>query len=470
LPGKAKGADPLLDLVEPERPRPPRAELVKGDVQAAGGAPREPPMTLSAARRQGLRGWLKVLGPGLITGASDDDPSGIGTYSQVGAQYGLNLLWMALFTFPLMTAIQELCARIALHTGVGLGVNLRRRFPTAVVGPAILAVVVANTINVGADLGAVAVGLSMLTRGVVPTRWLILPVALLILALQLFFSYDVIFRTFKYLTLALFAYVLTALLVHPGFLRLLAATVIPHVELSPDFLTAVTAVLGTTISPYLFFWQASSEVDEMKAAGQVTERQRRGTTTSQLRRVRFDTVLGMLLSQVVMYCIIVSTAGLHGGGGGIQTAQDAARALEPLAGPFAFVLFALGMIGTGMLAVPVLSGSAAYALKEFAGFKGGLAVHPRYRPTFYGVIVLSTLVGMAIDLVGVDPIKALFVTAVINGVVAPPLMVLIVILGSDRRIMGSRVSGRLSRLSNWAGTALMSLAALATLWLDLLHH
>jgi NRAMP (natural resistance-associated macrophage protein)-like metal ion transporter len=413
-----------------------------------------------------------LLGPGLITGASDDDPSGIGTYSQVGSQFGLGMLWTAVFTFPLMASVQELCARIALHTGVGLGVSLRRRFSNWLVAPAILAMLIANTINLGADLGAVAMGGSLLSRGMIPAAWLIVPVAVLIIALQFFTTYTVIFKAFKYLTLALFAYVVTVFLVHPDVVSVLKATLVPHIELTGDFITALVAVLGTTISPYLFFWQASSEVDEMKAAGQQTEKERRGTTAKELHAARFDILVGMFFSQVVMYCIILTSAAvLHAHGKTeIQTAQDAAQALAPLAGPFAFVLFAAGLIGTGLLAIPILSGSAAYALKEFGNFKGGLAVKPQYRPTFYGIILASTLIGVLMNFLHVDTIKALFLTAVINGMVAPPLLILIVLLGSDRRVMADQVSGRLSKGLTWAAAALMSVAAAALLYFDFIHH
>ncbi|MGH7876802.1 MAG: Nramp family divalent metal transporter, partial [Candidatus Dormibacteraceae bacterium] len=388
-------------------------------------------------------GLLQLLGPGLITGASDDDPSGIGTYSQVGSQFGYGLLWTALFTFPLMAAVQELCARIALQTGVGLGISLRRKFPTWLVGICILALFTANTINVGADLGAVAAGGSLLTHGAVPQLWLVVPVAAGILGLQFFVSYALIFKIFKWLTLALFAYVVTGFLVHPDLGRIVIASVIPHIEFSKDFITALVAIFGTTISPYLFFWQASSEVDQMRAAGKLHEADRRGVRLSELNAARTDIFIGMLFSNLVMYFIIfIAAATLHGHGQTtVQTADQAAQALAPLAGPWAFVLFAGGMIGTGLLAIPVLSGSAAYAVKEFFGLKGALAVKPWYRPTFYGIMAVATIAGVGFNLLHVDPIRALFLTAVINGVVAPPLLILIVLLGSDRAVMAARVSG-----------------------------
>jgi len=437
----------------------------QGGDEAATGGPPAGRTTFEQARRRGPMSFLQILGPGLITGASDDDPSGIGTYSQVGSQFGYSLLWTALFTFPLMAAMQELCARIALHTGVGLGISLRRKFPTALVGICILALFCANTINVGADLGAVAAGGSLLTRGAIPEIWLVVPVAVLILVMQLFVSYGTIFKTFKWLTLALFAYVLTGILVHPDVLAVLRASVVPHLEFNRDFITALVAIFGTTISPYLFFWQASSEVDEMRAAGKLTEAARRGVKTSELKAARFDILIGMLFSNVVMYFIILTAASvLHAHGKtDVQTADQAAQALAPLAGPFAFVLFAGGMIGTGLLAIPILSGSAAYAVKEFFGIKGALSVKPWYRPTFYGVMALAVVAGVSLNLLRIDPIRALFITAVINGVVAPPLMILIVLLGSDRKVMGNKVSGRLSKGLTWIATVVMSVAAVALL-------
>jgi NRAMP (natural resistance-associated macrophage protein)-like metal ion transporter len=411
-------------------------------------------------------GWLQVLGPGLITGASDDDPSGIGTYSQVGSQFGYGLLWTALFTFPLMSAVQELCSRIALETGVGLGVSLRRKFPSWLVGIAILGLLGANTFNIGADLGAVAAGGSLLTRGIVPPLWLVIPVAVLVLSLQIFASYGTIFKIFKWLTLALFAYVITAFFAHPNLLEVVKATFIPHIEFSKDFAMALVAVLGTTISPYLFFWQASSEVDEMAAAeSNPLVRRRRSVSAAELRAARVDIVVGMAFSNLVMYFIILTSAAvLHAHGKtDIETANQAASALAPLAGPFAFNVFSVGMIGTGLLAIPILAGSAGYALKEFLGLRGDLASKPRHRPTFYAILAAATFAGVAMNFMRLDPIRALFVTAVINGVVAPPLLLLIVWLGRDRRIMKQRVSGRLSLALTGFATIGMAVAGMALL-------
>jgi NRAMP (natural resistance-associated macrophage protein)-like metal ion transporter len=463
---KRPNRDPLLDKLISE-PEPPADAVLKG-TPGDESAEATPAAGQSTAREISLKhplSILQTLGPGLITGASDDDPSGIGTYSQVGSQFGYGLLWTSLFTFPLMAAVQEMCARIALQTGVGLGISLRRKFPTWLAGFCILALLIANTINVGADLGAVAAGSSLLTHSTVKAIWLVIPTALLILGLQLFANYATIFRIFKWLTLALFAYVITAFFAHPDLRQVLESSFVPHIEFSASFITAIVAILGTTISPYLFFWQASSEVDEMKAAGLSTAAARRGVKLSELRAARTDIFIGMFFSNVVMYFIILTSAAvLHAHGKtNVQTADQAASALAPLAGQYAFILFSFGIIGTGLLAIPILSGSAAYALKEFLRLPGTLATKPRYRPTFYLIVVLATVTGVAMNFMGINPIRALFITAVINGLVAPPLLILIVLLASDRNVMRDKVSGTLSKTLTWTATGVMSLAAVALL-------
>jgi Mn2+/Fe2+ NRAMP family transporter len=465
-PAPEEGPDPLRAVaakvgdiaVEPAPDKIAKA----GSNSSAAGTPKAGRSSVDEALHNGPFGLLHLLGPGLITGASDDDPSGIGTYSQAGSQFGLATLWLALFTFPLMVAVQEACARVALQTGVGLGISLRRKFPTALVGLCIAAVFCANTINVGADLGAVAAGGSLLTGSHVQPAWLVIPVALLIGFLELRLSYSIIFKIFKYLTLALFAYVITVFVVHPPLLKTLEATITPHFEFNKEFLGIVVAILGTTISPYLFFWQASSEVDEMKAAGALTERERQGTTRKELKAARLDVTIGMLFSQVVMYSIILTSGTvLHGSGhDSISSAAQAAQALKPLAGPFAFVLFAVGMIGTGLLAIPVLTGSAAYAVKEFVGFRGGLSDKVAARPSFYGLIVIAILGGLAMNFLNINPIQALVVTAIINGIVAPPILVLIALLARDRKVMQEHRSGFLSNTLVWIATTVMGVAAI----------
>jgi NRAMP (natural resistance-associated macrophage protein)-like metal ion transporter len=410
-------------------------------------------------------GVLKVLGPGLITGASDDDPSGIGTYSQAGSQFGYSVLWTALFTFPLMLAVQEACARIALQTGVGLGVSLRRKFPTSLVGACIVALFLANMINVGADLGAVAAAGSLLTRGHVNAAWFLAPIAVVILVLQYELSYAVIFRLFKFLTLALFAYVVTVIVSHPPFLMTIESTIVPHIELNAGFIGIIVAILGTTISPYLFFWQASSEVDEMVDRGLDTEEERRGVSREEMHDARVDVLVGMGYSQVVMFSIILTGAAvLHASGHtNVATAAQAAQALQPIAGPFAFILFSVGIIGTGLLAIPILSGSATYAVKEFFGMKGTLADKARSRPAFYAVLTFALAGGLVISLLGIDPIKALVFTAIINGIVAPPMLALIALLGRDRTVMHEQTNGALSNVLLWFTTGVMTAAALGLL-------
>jgi Mn2+/Fe2+ NRAMP family transporter len=450
------------------KPQPTENERGKGDRRksdlADTGTPRGGRTTLDEAKRKGLIGWLQVLGPGLITGASDDDPSGIGTYSQVGSQFGYGLLWTAFFTFPMMAAVQELCSRIALQTGVGLAVALRRKFPAWLVGFAILGLLGANLFNIGADLGAIAAGGSLLSGGIIPALWLVIPVALLILGMEIWATYATIFKIFKWLTLVLFAYVITAFFAHPQLLAVLGATFVPHIELSKDFIMALVAVVGTTISPYLFFWQAASEVDEMVAAGATAPLigRRRRLKIAELRAARFDIAVGMAFSNLVMYFIILTSAAvLHAHGRtNIQTAAQAASALAPLAGPLAFVVFSIGLIGTGLLAVPILAGSATYALRGFLGLSGTLASKPQHRPTFYLMLTVATLAGVVMNFTHLDPIRALFITAVINGMVAPPLLVLIVLLGADKRMMKARASGRLSLGLTGITTIFMAVAAI----------
>jgi NRAMP (natural resistance-associated macrophage protein)-like metal ion transporter len=452
-------------MAEPDLSQPPPdpiLSVVTPGPQPADNAP-ESRATTGVVKSKGVFGLLELLGPGLITGASDDDPSGIGTYSQVGSQFGYGLLWLALFTFPLMSAVQELCARIALETGVGLGASLRRKFPRWLVGIAIVGLLVANTFNVGADLGAVAAAGSLLSRGALHALWLVAPVALLIIAMQVFVNYATIFKIFKWLTLALFAYVITAFFAHPPLLEVVKATFIPHLEFSKDFIMALVAVLGTTISPYLFFWQASSEVHELTAAGATNPKAgRHRLRRAELRAARTDVVIGMAFSNLVMYFIILTSAAvLHAHGKtDVQTADQAAAALAPLAGPFAFIVFSVGLIGAGLLAIPILTGSATYAIKEFFGFGGSLASKPQNRPTFYLILTLATVAGVVMNFVHLDPIRALFIAAVINGVVAPPLLGLIVLLGADPAVMKRYVSGKLSLALSGMAAVFMAVAAI----------
>ncbi len=406
--------------------------------------------------------FFKNLGPGLITGAADDDPSGISTYSVAGAAFGYAGLWTALFSFPLMAAVQLMCARLGMVTGRGLAGVIRARYPAWVLWIACGLLVVANVFNIGADLGGMADAMQMVT-GVHSYYWTPF-FALLIVGLLFRTSYRTIARIFKWLTLVLFAYVITAFLAHPNWAAVLRSTFIPHIEWTKSYLAVLVGILGTTISPYLFFWQAAQEVEEERERGRKTLAQRRGSTDEELKAATADVVTGMLLSNVVMYFIILTTAAtLHAHGiTNIETAQQASEALRPLAGKGAYWLFTLGLIGTGMLAVPVLAGSCAYAVAEGARWRGAsLARKPHRAPQFYAVIAVAVLVGLALDFAGLDAVKMLFWSAVLNGVLAPPLVILVVLLTSDRKVMGERANSRGAQVLGWICAAVMSTAAIA---------
>jgi len=354
--------------------------------------PHPEPQTPDPRPPEKPRHFWQVLGPGLITGASDDDPSGIGTYAQAGASLGFATLWLALFSFPLMATIQFMCARIGLVSGQGLAGVLRRHYPRAVLYPVLATLLIANTINAGADIGAIAAAINLLVP--IPALWLILPIALLLIALMVGGSYRFIERTFKWLTLALFAYIGAAFFARPDWGAVLRGTLIPTLRVDSTFLAIVVAILGTTISPYLFFWQASQEVEEEISLGRTSLAARAGATQPELRAAAWDVNLGMGFSNVVMFFIILATGAtlFPAGKTDIQTATDAAQALRPLAGDAAGVLLAVGLVGAGLLAVPVLTGAAAYAVAEGFGWESGLDARPGRAPQFYGVIAGATLV------------------------------------------------------------------------------
>ena len=411
-----------------------------------------------AAERNPVKKAGKILGPGFITGASDDDPSGIGTYAVAGATLGLATLWTALLSFPLMASVQNICARIGMVSGQGLAGVLRANYPRPVLYGAVVMLFVANTINVGADLGAVADAVHAVAG--VDATWLIVPVAIGILALQVFGSYRLIANTFKWLTLALLAYVVDAVIVHPDLAETLKATLVPTLSSDPRYITTLVAIFGTTISPYLFFWQSSEEVEEEIEMGRTSRAARRGASAAEIRYSAIDTNLGMGFSNLIMYFIILATALtlFKSGTTDIKSAADAAEALKPLLGDLAGIVFATGMIGAALLAIPVLSGSAAYAMAEAFGWRYGLATHwSRARP-FYAVIVLSTAIGVALDFAGVNPIDALFYTAILNGVVAPPLLVLVMLAARNTRVMGDQTIGPLLTTLGWLATIAMFLA------------
>jgi len=418
-------------------------------------------------RQSGVWGKVKIffnnLGPGLITGASDDDPSGIGAYSQTGAQFGYAQLWTAIFTFPLMAAIQEICARMALETGSGLAEVISQYYPKPVLYGCVLLLFVANTINLGADLGAMSAAGQLL----VPLPFLVWLVGItgLTVGLEIFVEYRRYARLLRFLTLSLFAYVLTAFVVRQDWGQVLYRTVIPTFPFNRAYLMNLVAVLGTTISPYLFFWQASQEVEEEIDEGKLTPLARRGVSKAELKWMRTDVVAGMFFSNVVMWFIIVTAAATlyRNGVTDIDSATKAAEALRPLAGPFAFLLFAAGIVGTGLLAAPILAGSAAYAVAETFKWPESLALKLKQAPGFYGVIALATVIGAAMNLLGVNPVKALYYSAILNGLVAPPLLIMLMLMSNNRRIMRARINGRLSNLLGWITTLAMTAAAVALL-------
>jgi Mn2+/Fe2+ NRAMP family transporter len=424
------------------------------------GLPGEPILDLPHQVKPARRGFLAALGPGLITGASDDDPSGIATYSQAGAQFGYQLGWTLLFSWPLMCAIQEICARIGRVTGMGLGGNLQRRYPRWIVWSLVGLLVFANTLNLGADMGAMGAALKLVIGG--PALVYTAGFGLLSALLEIFVRYARYVPFLKWLTLSLFAYVGVALVVGVPWLTVLQSLAVPHISLSPGYLTVVVAVLGTTISPYLFFWQAEEEVEDMKAKrGARPLLKTPAAAPAELSRIRWDTWIGMGLSNVVALFIILTTAAtLHAHGiTDIQTSAQAALALKPIAGPFVFVVFALGIIGTGLLALPVLAGSAAYAAGEVLGWRVGLTRGLRRARFFYGAIFAAMVVGGAINFVHIDPMKALFWSAVVNGVVAVPLMAMIMILAQNREAMGPFTLPPILRGAGWLATLAMAAAA-----------
>ena len=408
-----------------------------------------------------VRLFFANLGPGLITGAADDDPSGISTYSVTGAAFGYMPLWTALFSFPLMAAVQLMCARLGLVTGRGLAGVVRRYYPPWVLWSACALLIVANVFNIGADLGGMAEATEMMT-GIKSYYWTPF-YTLLIISLLFFSSYRQFARIFKWLTMVLFAYIAAAFLAQPDWHAVLSATFMPRVEWSSAFLATFVGILGTTLSPYLFFWQASQEVEDERARGRGTVKQRKGATINELRVARTDVFTGMFFSNLVMYFIILTTAAtLHAHGQtNIETAREAAEALRPLAGNGAYLLFTLGLIGTGILAVPVLAGSAAYAVSEAAAWRGTLEDRPQLSRKFYALIAVAMLLGLALDFVGFNAVKMLFYAAVLNGILAPPLIVLVVLITSKSEIMGKRVSSRPLRYFGWATAAIMTAAGIA---------
>jgi Mn2+/Fe2+ NRAMP family transporter len=404
---------------------------------------------------------VRALGPGLITGAADDDPSGIATYSLAGAQLGTGLLWTALLTWPLMAAVQSMCARIGMVTGRGLMGGLRRKFPRPVLGAAAAALLAANTINIGADLSGMADAMELLV-GINSHVWVILFGAGIGWA-TVELHYGTIARILKWLTLVLFAYVITGVSIRPPWSAVLHATLLPSMPHGRAAWSTLVAILGTTISPYLFFWQASQEVEEEKACGRHSLVQRRGATGDELIDRKIDVGAGTFFSNFVMFFIILTTAfTLHAHGKTeLSTSREVAQALQPLAGNFATLLYTLGVIGTGLLAIPTLSGSAAYAFAELFGWRQGIDVHFRGAPAFYMVVATAMAAGIAMDFANVNPVKALYWSAILNGLLAPFLLTGILLVATDRKLMQGQPSSRLGRVTVGVTTVFMFAAAVA---------
>lgn len=403
--------------------------------------------------------WWKRLGAGFITGAADDDPSGIATYSQVGASFGYGILWTVLLALPLMIGIQAVCARVGRVTGAGLARNLRAEFPMPVVAGAVVLLAIANVINLSADIGAIGASAKLLAGGPAPLYAAV--AALLSVLLQVFVPMPRYTPILKLLALSLIAYIATIFMIRVPWAHVLKEMVWPALTMKVDYAVGIVAVLGTTISPYLFFWQSSEEANEVRTSRHRQPlRQKPVHAEGAFRRIWLDTITGMLFSEVVAFCIILAGAAvLHAHGRtDIQTSADAAMALKPLAGKFAFMLFAGGIIGTGLLAIPVLAGSAAFALGETFRWRTGLDRKPQRAKLFYGAIAIATLGGMLISFTPVNPIRMLYWSAVINGVVAVPIMVLIMLLASRRRVMGKFPIPRVLRLLGWAATGVMCAA------------
>jgi NRAMP (natural resistance-associated macrophage protein)-like metal ion transporter len=413
-------------------------------------------------RRHRRRGLLALLGPGLITGASDDDPSGIATYSQASAQFGYSMVWVMLFTWPLMAAIQEISARIGRVTGYGIAGNIRRHYPPWLLRGIVLLLLAANIINLGADLGAMGEALQLLIGGA--PHLYVVAFAVGCALLEIFVRYERYVSILKWTSVSLFAYVATALVVDVPWAQVAYNLVVPTLSWNKDYIVAIVAVLGTTITPYCFFWQSSQEAEDERvdpAAHALVDAP--GEARSEINRIRIDTYLGMGFSNLISLFIIITTAATLNAHGitDIQTSSQAAEALRPIAGVFTFALFAAGIIGIGVLAVPVLAGSAAYALGEALVWPTGLARRPLDAKAFYGAIGAATLIGVLINFVHLDPIKALFWSAVINGIVAVPLMVVIMLMAMQRQVMGAFVLPRPLWAMGWLSTGAMAVAVAA---------
>jgi NRAMP (natural resistance-associated macrophage protein)-like metal ion transporter len=419
------------------------------------------PKSSRKSRPRGVAAFLGDLGPGLVTGAADDDPSGISTYSQAGAAFGFGLLWTAILSFPLMLAVQLMCARLGLVARRGLASVLRKYYSPWLLWLACLLLLAGNTINIAADLSGMAAGAELLSG--IPHVWFIPVFAIVILLFLMFGSYSLLLRIFKWLTLVLFAYVAAAFLAKPQWREVFRGTILPQITLTSDYLFTFVAIFGTTISPYLFFWQAAQEVEADKALNHDVGNRPKRAIERELRSARTDVMTGMLVSNVVMYFIILTAgATLHAHGQtNVQTAADAAAALKPLAGHAAALLFTLGLVGTGLLGVPVLAGSAAYAIAEAAAWRRGMDAQPHQARHFYFLIAAAMLIGTALTFSPIEPIRLLLWSAVLNGLLAPPLIIIVLVISNNRKIMGEHRNGWLLNAGGTLAAVIMSGSALA---------
>jgi NRAMP (natural resistance-associated macrophage protein)-like metal ion transporter len=415
--------------------------------------------------KEKIKRFFKKIGPGFITGAADDDPSGIATYIQTGISFGYNQLWTALFSFPFMSVIQEMCGRIGLVTGKGLSGVIKKHYNQSILFFAVTLLLIANIINIGADLGAMAVSAKLVIN--LPFAFWLIVLTAITLFLEVYVTYSVYAKFLKYLTLSLFAYIIVAFVVKQDWSKIFLSTLIPTFSLSREYLLNIVAILGTTISPYLFFWEADEEVEEeivhhkIKTMGKGIPKIRK----SDVLAMKSDTIFGMFFSNLVTFFIIITAASTLRSQNilGIVTADKAALALRPIAGDFAYLLFAFGIIGVGLLAIPILAGSASYAISEVFGWNAGLSLKLKKAQGFYGVIICSTLLGLLVNFIGIKPFQMLYYTAVLNGIIAPPLMILIVLISNNKNIMGRYTNSKTSNMMGWFITGIMTLAVLALL-------
>ena len=440
------------------------AQALQFGVEGGQKIAKNMPLTGHAPLKKAKSYWY-LLGPGLTTGASDDDPSGIATYSQTGAQYGFGLLWLAAFTFPLMAVIQEMCARIGLVTGRGLAGNIRVHFGRKILYISTLFLFAANTFNIGADIGAMANAVQLL-RPSFNFTLLVIGFTVFILLLQVFTPYVKYARYLKWLALVLFAYILSAILAHPDWHTVLKNSIVPHITFGKTQILLICAILGTTITPYLFFWQTSQEIEEEISAGQTTLQSRMGSEPHEIKKMRIDVWSGMFLSNLVMFFIIAACASVlfKHGITNINSAAQAAQALKPFAGNATFWLFAIGIMGMGLLAIPVMAAASAYAISESIGKRQGLNHKLKQASAFYGVIIISMLIGLGLNFIGLNPIKALIYSAVLNGIVAPIILVLILLIARNKKVMGEWTNGKVSGALGWFLALMMGASGIAAIY------